>query len=273
MELMKTANMSYEKSWRRKPLITVLTFLIIMMNVFSVLSLTCHPAEYLIDQRCCPMCPPGSLVETDCTEFRSTSCLSCIDGSFMHVPTQRRQCFFCINCDSGSGLRIKTSCTTTSDTVCEPLDGFYCTDSDKDNKHNCIAAQKHTSCHPGQCIRHKGTAFTDTVCTDCSSDTFSDGTFPSCQSHTKCESLNLQLIKAGNASTDAECGEHSSNTAVIVGAVIGTLAVALVITIGIFVAFRWRKKSSQNSKERRNDADAAKREPLTGDTTSTIFLV
>ncbi|CAK6974442.1 tumor necrosis factor receptor superfamily member 14-like [Scomber scombrus] len=228
MELMNTANMSYEKSWRRKPLNTV-TFLIIMMNVSSVLSLTCHPAEYLIDQECCPMCPPGSRVKTDCTEFRSTSCLSCIDGSFIDEPTGSRQCFLCTNCDSGSGLRIKTSCTTLSNTVCEPLDGFYCTDSDKDN--NCFRAQEHTRCEPGQYIRHKGTAFTDTECTDCSSDTFSDGTSTSCQSHTKCDSLNLQLIKPGTASTDAECGEHSSNTAVIVGAVIGTLGL---VTLGIF---------------------------------------
>ncbi|XP_053173245.1 tumor necrosis factor receptor superfamily member 14-like, partial [Scomber japonicus] len=221
MELMKTADMSYEKSWRRKSLSTVLTFLIIMMNVFSVLSITCHRAEYLIGQECCPKCPPASRVKTDCTEFRSTSCLPCIDGSFMDEPTGRKQCFPCTNCDSGSGLRIKTSCTTTSNTVCEPLDGFYCTDSDKDNK--CIAAQKHKSCQPGQYIRHKGTATRDTNCTDCSGDTFSDGTFPSCQSHTKCDSLNLQLIKPGTASTDAECGDKSSNTTVIVHAVIGAL--------------------------------------------------
>ncbi|XP_062283808.1 tumor necrosis factor receptor superfamily member 14-like isoform X2 [Scomber scombrus] len=260
MELMKTANMSYEKSWRRKPLNT-LTFLIIMRNAFSVLSLTCHPAEYLIGKECCPKCPPGNRVKTDCTEFRSTSCLPCITGSYMDEPTGHKQCFPCTNCDSGSGLRIKTSCTTLSNAVCEPLDGFYCTDSDKDNKHNCIAAQKHTSCEPGQYKSQKGTAFTDTECTHCSSDTFSDGTSTSCQSHTKCESLNLQLIKAGTASTDAECGEHSSNTTVIVGPVFGTLAVALVIAIGIFVAFRWRKKSSQNS-DKRNDEDAPSQEPL-----------
>ncbi|CAK6970917.1 tumor necrosis factor receptor superfamily member 14-like [Scomber scombrus] len=256
---MKTANMSYEKYWRRKPLNTV-TFLIIMMNVFSVLSLTCHRTEYLINQRCCPKCPPGSRVKTDCTEYRSTSCLSCIDGSFMHVPTARRECFFCINCDSGSGLRIKTSCTRTSDAVCEPLDGFYCTDLEIDH---CFRAQEHTSCEPGKYIRHKGTAFTDTECTHCSSDTFSDGTSTSCQSHTKCDSPNLQLIKAGTASTDAECGELSSNTAVILGAVIGAVGlVTLVIALGIFRFWYKHKKSSQYSEERRNDEDAAEREPL-----------
>ncbi|XP_053197085.1 tumor necrosis factor receptor superfamily member 14-like [Scomber japonicus] len=241
MELMKTANMSYEKSWRRKPLNTV-TFLIIMMNVFSVLSITCHRAEYLIGYECCPKCPPGSRVKTDCTEFRSTSCLPCIDGSFMDEPTGRKQCFPCTNCDSGFGLRMKTLCTTTSDTVCEPLDGFYCTDSAVDK--NCIAAQKHTSCQPGQYISHKGTAFADTECAYCSSDTFSDGTFPSCQSHTKCESLNLQLIKAGTASTDAQCGETSSNTAVIVGAVVVPV---VLVAMGGFAFYCIRKRCPQRS--------------------------
>ncbi|KAG7236725.1 hypothetical protein INR49_000470 [Caranx melampygus] len=29
------------------------------------------------------MCAAGSRVEADCTEFRSTSCLPCIDGTFV----------------------------------------------------------------------------------------------------------------------------------------------------------------------------------------------
>ncbi|XP_062282177.1 tumor necrosis factor receptor superfamily member 5-like [Scomber scombrus] len=149
--------------------------------------------------------------------YRSTSCLPCIAGTFMDEPANKSECFRCTKCDSGSGLRIKRPCTTTSDTDCETLDGFYCVDFSKDS---CRTAQKHTSCQPGQYISQNGTALTDTVCTDCSNDTFSNGTFTSCQPHTKCESLNLHLIKAGNYSTDAQCGELSLNTAVIVRSVV-----------------------------------------------------
>uniref|UniRef100_A0A4W6EXK0 Tumor necrosis factor receptor superfamily member 5 n=1 Tax=Lates calcarifer TaxID=8187 RepID=A0A4W6EXK0_LATCA len=122
------------------------------MKVFSGNSLTCHPAEYQTGNECCPMCPPGSCVKTNCTEFRSTSCLPCLEGTYMNQPTERTQCFPCTNCDAGSGLKIKTSCTSTSDTVCEPLEGFYCMDV-KDKC--CMAAQRHKHCEPGQYIIKK----------------------------------------------------------------------------------------------------------------------
>ncbi|KAM7405409.1 hypothetical protein PAMP_012674 [Pampus punctatissimus] len=222
---------------RRKPL-TAAILMIIMMKVFSGYTLTCHPAEYLIEGECCPKCPAGSRVKTDCKEFTNTSCLPCIDGTFMNQPTGRRLCFTCATCDAGSALKIMRSCTTTSDTVCEPLDGFYCIDS---IENDCVAAQKHTSCQPGQYISHKGTALTDTVCTDCSSDTFSDGTLTYCQPHTQCESLNLQLIKPGTASTDAECGEKGSNTTVIIVICVVVLLVMMMIAV-IVALYRHRKK-------------------------------
>uniref|UniRef100_A0AAQ5XXB4 TNFR-Cys domain-containing protein n=1 Tax=Amphiprion ocellaris TaxID=80972 RepID=A0AAQ5XXB4_AMPOC len=183
----------YEMIWRRK-LLTPATFLIIVMNVFTGQTLTCHPAEYQIGNECCPMCP------------------------------------------AGLGLKVKTSCTTTSDAVCEPLDGFYCIDP---RGNNCVAAQKHRICHPGQYINQKGTASTDTVCSDCSTGTFSDGTFTSCQPHFQCESVNLQLIKAGTVSTDAECGEKSSNVTV---AVIISVVLFLLISAGLVSFFYFRRK-------------------------------
>uniref|UniRef100_A0A3Q1F588 TNFR-Cys domain-containing protein n=1 Tax=Acanthochromis polyacanthus TaxID=80966 RepID=A0A3Q1F588_9TELE len=95
------------------------------------------------------MAKTRSRVKTDCTEYRSTSCLSCLDGTFVDKPTGLKKCFDCTNCDEGLGLKVKTSCTTTSNTVCEPLEGFYCTDR---IGNNCVAAQKHRICHPGQYI-------------------------------------------------------------------------------------------------------------------------
>ncbi|KAF1390930.1 hypothetical protein PFLUV_G00063220 [Perca fluviatilis] len=192
----------------RKPL-TVAPLLILVLSVFRGHTLTCHPTEYLIGDQCCPKCSVGSRVRKHCTEFRSTTCLNCDEGTFMDRPTGRTECFPCAPCDSGSGLKLKRPCTTTSDTVCEALEGFYCTNAIEDN---CVKAQNHSSCQPGQYILQNGTALRDTECSDCSDGTFSDGTLlTSCQPHTQCESLDLQLIKPGNASTDAECGERSSS--------------------------------------------------------------
>uniref|UniRef100_A0A7N6B1L2 TNFR-Cys domain-containing protein n=1 Tax=Anabas testudineus TaxID=64144 RepID=A0A7N6B1L2_ANATE len=119
---------------------------------------TCNLAEYQIGNECCPMCLRGSRVRTDCTEFRSTSCLPCLEGTYMNQPSGLKQCFPCSQCDAGSGLKIKCSCTTTSDTVCEPLEGFYCVDP-SDN--GCRAAQKHRSCEPGQYISQKAKILTN----------------------------------------------------------------------------------------------------------------
>ncbi len=47
------------------------------------------------------LCSTGSRVKTDCTEFRSTSCLPCIESTFMNQPTGLKQCFPCTSCVAG----------------------------------------------------------------------------------------------------------------------------------------------------------------------------
>ncbi|XP_047425673.1 tumor necrosis factor receptor superfamily member 5-like [Mugil cephalus] len=212
----------YNKTPRRTSLRTS-AFLIIVIKVLCCQTLTCRPEEYQIENECCPMCPPGNRVKIHCTEFRTTSCLPCTSGTYMDKSTKHKQCFQCTNCDTGSGLKVKTSCTTTSDTVCEPLEGFFCIDLIKDQ---CVAAQKRKDCDPGQYIKEKGTSSSDTVCSDCSDGTFSDGTSTSCHQHTQCESMNLQLITAGTSSADSVCGEQTSNVGVIV---------TIIIIVGIYL--------------------------------------
>uniref|UniRef100_UPI0037E7278B tumor necrosis factor receptor superfamily member 5-like n=1 Tax=Semicossyphus pulcher TaxID=241346 RepID=UPI0037E7278B len=184
------------------------SLLMLVLNVFRGHALTCDQSEYKIGNRCCPKCLPGSRVQTDCSsESNHTSCLPCTEGTFMNQPTDRMQCFYCRDCDAGSGVRIKTSCTQTSNTVCEPLEGFYCTDSAEGS---CAAAQSYTSCRPGEYIRQRGTSQRVIDCSACSDGTFSDGTFTSCRPHTQCQSKYLQLLKAGTDSTDAQCGGLST---------------------------------------------------------------
>ncbi|XP_026224702.1 tumor necrosis factor receptor superfamily member 14-like isoform X2 [Anabas testudineus] len=243
----------------RRKLLTAAYLLILMFKVFSGQTTTCHQAEYHIGNECCPMCLPGSRVKTDCTEFRSTSCLPCLEGTYMNKPTGLKQCFPCSRCDAGSGLKIKSPCSTTSDTVCEPQEGFYCMERSKDG---CGAAQKHKSCEPGQYISQKGTASTDSVCSDCSDGSFSDGTFPSCLPHTQCETKNLQLLKPGTTSTDAECEEHSSNKTII-GISVSLSVVLIVLICGIYfvickkkqIYLRCQVKRRRTSSRRRSSND------------------
>uniref|UniRef100_A0A8C6L8T9 Zgc:153759 n=1 Tax=Nothobranchius furzeri TaxID=105023 RepID=A0A8C6L8T9_NOTFU len=117
-------------------------------------------------------CPTGSRVKSDCTEDRSTSCLPCVAGTFMDKPTGQKMCFPCSVCDSGSGLKTKHSCSLASDTVCEPLEGFFCIDS---TPGRCSAAQRHSRCEPGDFISKAGTSSSDAECSPCSRGTFSNG--------------------------------------------------------------------------------------------------
>ncbi|XP_025758681.1 tumor necrosis factor receptor superfamily member 14 isoform X1 [Oreochromis niloticus] len=236
----ETFSVSDQMSSRRKP-VNAAAFLIILMTVFSGLGLSCHQGEYQIGNECCPKCLAGRRVKTHCTVDSSTSCLPCMTGTYTDKPNGLERCHHCTNCDSGSGLRIKTPCTVTSDTLCEPLEGFYCV---QPTGHSCERAQEHKHCKPGQYISHNGTASTDTECSDCSSGTFSDGTFHSCQPHTRCYSLNLQLITAGTSAADAQCGEGSVN----VGTAVGGAVAVIILIIGGGLLFWYLKKERRKNR-------------------------
>lgn len=116
--------------------------------------------------------------------------MPCADSTFTSEPNGLLNCLSCAVCDPGKsvlckksafyiqfsvhriyrvrinivypltlvflteqGLRVKTACTQISDTVCEPLEGFYCTN---DEKGSCTQAVEHTKCSPGQYIKQKG---------------------------------------------------------------------------------------------------------------------
>ncbi|XP_061590748.1 tumor necrosis factor receptor superfamily member 14-like isoform X2 [Cololabis saira] len=168
----------------RRNCFTVASLLMIVIRAFSVHMSSCYRTEYQTGSACCPMCPAGSRVKTDCTEFRSTSCVPCVAGTVMEKLNGLKRCHPCTTCDPGSGLKEKSPCTLTSDTTCEPVEGFFCIDS---TSHGCVAAQKHKSCEPGQCIGEKGTASTDIHCSDCRNGTFANGTMAFCQPYAKCE--------------------------------------------------------------------------------------
>ncbi|CAL8279894.1 unnamed protein product [Boreogadus saida] len=96
----------------------------------------------------------------DCTERMITKCSRCPEGTFQAGRNILKQCSTCTKCDAGLGLKVKKSCSSTSDAVCEVLDGFFCSDS------------------------NRGTAVKDTECLHCTDGTFSDGTRLSCKNHT-----------------------------------------------------------------------------------------
>ncbi|XP_075902031.1 tumor necrosis factor receptor superfamily member 14-like isoform X2 [Nelusetta ayraudi] len=236
---------------------TVSILMILLLNMISgCSSQQCHHSEYMIGNDCCPKCPPGKRVKTDCTQYRSTSCTGCKGATFMDQPNGLQSCFPCQNCDADSGLTVKTECTTTSNAVCEPVEGFYCVDV---SQGSCAAAKQHSSCQPGQYISKKGSWHQDTECSACPGGTFSNGTSSSCQPHTQCQALNLLLIKAGSSSADTECGPPGSDhTGVIVG-----VAVSLIVVVAASIAgglvYYWRCRKGKKKKKEKDKQDCGRR--------------
>ncbi|XP_057677856.1 tumor necrosis factor receptor superfamily member 14-like isoform X1 [Corythoichthys intestinalis] len=229
--------------------LTVFYILTILMCVFRANTLKCHQTQYQRDEnQCCSKCPigvavhqrwrkssaqntqRGTHVRNDCTKLGSTSCRVCVKDTYMNIPTGLKHCFPCTNCNAGSGLQVKRECTTMSDAVCKPLEGFFCVDPVADS---CLRARKHKRCQPGQYISQKGTPSNDTICFDCADETFSTGNFTVCQPHKKCESEYL-LINPGTRSTDAECGRRRYVLFIVI-------LFVLILCISVLV---WRIKRS-----------------------------
>ncbi|XP_065102946.1 tumor necrosis factor receptor superfamily member 14-like [Paramisgurnus dabryanus] len=178
---------------------------------FELSFCTCARAEYEIQGECCPMCAPGNFVYWHCTVDASTTCVPCPESSYTDEPNGLIKCFTCSMCDAVKGLRVKKTCRRTADTICEPQEGFYCTDQ---NKHSCTLAEKHTKCNPGQYIKQTGTEFTDTICANCTYGTYS---------------------------SDVECGESTPVALiVVVGVVLCSLMVA--VTALLLYYFKVRRK-------------------------------
>ncbi|XP_074537096.1 tumor necrosis factor receptor superfamily member 14-like [Halichoeres trimaculatus] len=190
------------KSRKRSRMKLWFLLMIIIMKASS--GQMCHQTEYWNGNECCPMCGVGHRVKTDCEGEKSTSCQPCSEGTFMNKLNGLRSCFHCSECEEAAGLKIKRLCMWISDSVCEPLEGFFCTEPSEDG---CGAAQRHRSCDPGHYISQRGSSESDSECSPCSEGTFSDGTFTSCQNHTECDPSNQQLLRPGTGSQDAECGE------------------------------------------------------------------
>ncbi|XP_030641349.1 tumor necrosis factor receptor superfamily member 14-like [Chanos chanos] len=219
-------------------LISIIYFLAIMLlSNFQLCIGACGIAEYEVEGECCPMCGPGYRVYRHCAEYTSTSCIPCIQSTFTDLPNGLVKCIQCTVCDSRQGLRTKTECTLTADTICEPREGFYCIDQ---HKHSCRAALEHSKCNPGQYIIQKGTADTDTVCGDCVGETYSDGSFTSCLSHTQCEN-SIGVVRwekrPGTHSSDTECEEIQT-----VPIILGVLSGVLVIAVGVGSVVVLKKK-------------------------------
>ncbi|XP_076133461.1 tumor necrosis factor receptor superfamily member 14-like [Alosa pseudoharengus] len=246
--LLSCVNITVLKSTPPQPEETMMKLVIIaviLLLTVSGVSTACGRAEYLIGQECCPMCGPGYYVRRHCTEFTSTTCVPCQSSFYTDAPNGLVSCRSCTVCDSTAGLRVKRVCSSTSDALCDPLEGHYCTDPIKDG---CRGAVEHTTCSPGQYIKQPGTSSSDAVCADCVGDLYSDGSFTSCRPHTQCELMGLVVLRKGSTSYDTECAERKNTVVIIVSVIVVVIVLAALCGVVVFVIhWKKRKKNEQGT--------------------------
>uniref|UniRef100_A0A8C7NIL1 TNFR-Cys domain-containing protein n=1 Tax=Oncorhynchus mykiss TaxID=8022 RepID=A0A8C7NIL1_ONCMY len=207
----------------------------------------CGPAEYKSNTgQCCPMCGKGLVVRKDCTLESSTSCIPCTGQTYMNAANGLDKCFPCSPCDPGQGLYILMACTTTSNSICHVLNGYYCTSSSAGNE--CTFALRHTLCSPGQRVKVPGTKTTDTVCEECQHGSYSQHGV-NCTAWTDCAAMGRVKTEDGNSRQDVICNKVPPRIHTTLIAPILLFGLTVAALFGFYLARAKRKKELRESSE------------------------
>ncbi|XP_048873839.1 tumor necrosis factor receptor superfamily member 14-like [Brienomyrus brachyistius] len=168
-------------------------------------------------------CNPGQFVKQSGTASADTICEDCQENTYSNGSST--SCMPHATCKPGQFIYLMG--TASADTTCED-----CQENTYSNGSS-TSCMPHATCKPGQFIYLMGTKYADTECEDCQENTYSNGSSTSCISHTDCESEGRVTARAGDPSSDAECGETTlphhvlwpSLAAVVF--VLGTIAIVI----------------------------------------------
>nr|AAV65655.1 UL144 [Human betaherpesvirus 5]AAV65684.1 UL144 [Human betaherpesvirus 5] len=92
-----------------------LVMLILLSMLLACIGKTeiCKPEEVQLGNQCCPPCKQGYRVTGQCTQYTSTTCTLCPNGTYVSGL------YNCTNCTECNDTEITIrNCTSTNNTVC-----------------------------------------------------------------------------------------------------------------------------------------------------------
>ncbi|XP_037640149.1 tumor necrosis factor receptor superfamily member 5 [Sebastes umbrosus] len=190
--------------------------------------------------RCCDYCAAGQYLKAHCDNTKATECAECGRGFYTATKNYMTKCQICRNCNSSNKQKKVKDCTAQEDTVCECVNGYYCSNDDCDH---CVRV---TYCPVGKGVKVQATRTNDIICAPCEDGTYSNVTdFHSpCQTQTRCKDLGRELKTPGTSTTDTICGNFKSHCTWILPAGLwsGLVLTALVLLFGL-ICWRAKRKS------------------------------
>ncbi|MGH0179184.1 UNVERIFIED_CONTAM: hypothetical protein FKN15_000508 [Acipenser sinensis] len=138
--------------------------------------------------------------------------------------------------DTALGLTILHKCQLNKNTICGPLNGYFCSGKARDG--GCDQGQKYTVCRAGQSVKSQGTAESDTKCEGCPEGTFSTKDMSlNCTPWTDCALNGKVKHTEGSSTADVQCQEKTP-----VGLIVGLIVVLLCVSLGAGVFIYLKNK-------------------------------
>ncbi|XP_040885468.1 nerve growth factor receptor b [Toxotes jaculatrix] len=142
-------------------------FIAVLLGVVGALANKedCLSGQYTTSGECCRQCQPGEGVISPCG-LKQTECSPCLDSeTFSENFSHTEKCQPCTQCTGL--LRMETPCTDSNDATCVCNYGYYLNETTQQ-------CQSCTRCPQGQGMLLSCELDHDTMCEDCTTDTYSD---------------------------------------------------------------------------------------------------
>lgn len=152
-------------------------------------------------------------------------CEPCGENEYQDTYTTESKCKRQPYCDPNKNFNRAAHLGKNIKTNCECKQGFHCSGP------QCMTCVPHTVCPPGEGATTEGNHLLDTVCEECPDGTFSNESSWSsaCKAHTECGN-DYHIKEAGTSTSDNIC-EMNSRTHMIVGLVLGIIAVLGIVAV------------------------------------------